>query len=401
MRVPFLKNSAVAPGEPAPATTAYIQLDPGAIESAFVAPKWLRDIGLTSWFAVGAVLLLGGVIALVAVTATITVPLILAGVIAAVAAPLISWQQKHGIPRGVATLLFLIAFLAVAAAFGWAVVSGIVSQEQASQGHIETAKQELGQWLDEHGGESGAGEEETGTETAGKVIDGAKTSVSTLMNGVVNAISGLAGIVFFLAMTLISLVFLLKDGPTIRRWGERHMGVPEPVARVIAGRVIGSLRGYFFGVTIIAAFNALVVGIGAVAFGVPLVATIMLVTFIAAYIPFIGAWAAGIFTVLIAFGADDPQTAVIGMIVVTLLANGMLQQLVQPIAYGAALGIHPLAALVATIGGGCLFGSIGLILGAPLVSAAVRISADLANARAEAASVGEQPPDIPMPVSGG
>jgi hypothetical protein len=31
------------------------------------------------------------------------------------------------------------------------------------------------------------------------------------------------------------------------------------------------------------------------------------------------------------------------MAVVQLLANGLLQQLVQPIAYGAALGIHPLA----------------------------------------------------------
>lgn len=401
MRVPFLRNRAVAPGETSPAATAYIQIDTGAIESAFVAPKWLRDIGLTSWFAVGAVLLLGGLVALVAVTATITIPLILAGVIAAVASPLISWQQRRGIPRGIATLLFLVAFVAIAALFGWAVISGIVSQEEASQGHIETAKQEIGQWLDDHGGTK-SDEGGTGTVTASKVIEGAKSSLSTLMNGVVNAISGLAGIVFFLAMMLISLVFLLKDGPTIRRWGERHMGVPEPVAHVIAGRVIGSLRGYFLGVTIIAAFNAAVVGLGAVVLGVPLVATIMLVTFIAAYVPFIGAWAAGIFTVLIAFGADDPQTAVVGMIIVTLLANGMLQQLVQPIAYGAALGIHPLAALVATIGGGCLFGSIGLILGAPLVSAAVRISADLASARAAEQSGGEQPgaepPEDPLPL---
>jgi predicted PurR-regulated permease PerM len=83
------------------------------------------------------------------------------------------------------------------------------------------------------------------------------------------------------------------------------------------------------------------------------------------------------------------------MIIIQLLANGILQQMVQPIAYGAALGIHPLAALVATIGGGCLFGAIGLILGAPLVSAVVRISADLANARAEeAAAAPEPPPDL-------
>ena len=68
-------------------------------------------------------------------------------------------------------------------------------------------------------------------------------------------------------------------------------------------------------------------------------------------------------------------------ITLALLANGALQQLVQPVAYGTALGIHPLAVLIVTIAGGSLFGTIGLILAAPLTSAAVHISADLARAR--------------------
>jgi predicted PurR-regulated permease PerM len=59
----------------------------------------------------------------------------------------------------------------------------------------------------------------------------------------------------------------------------------------------------------------------------------------------------------------------------------VLQQIVQPIAMGAALGIHPLAVLIVTIAGGALFGAAGLILAAPITSAVVRISADLARAR--------------------
>jgi predicted PurR-regulated permease PerM len=65
------------------------------------------------------------------------------------------------------------------------------------------------------------------------------------------------------------------------------------------------------------------------------------------------------------------------MAVLQLLGNGILQQLVQPIAYGAALGIHPLAVLIVTIAGGALFGAAGLILAAPLTSAAMHIAADL------------------------
>ena len=64
------------------------------------------------------------------------------------------------------------------------------------------------------------------------------------------------------------------------------------------------------------------------------------------------------------------------------LANGILQQMIQPIAFGAALGIHPLAVLIVTIAGGSLFGMIGLVLAAPLTSAATHISTDLARARA-------------------
>jgi predicted PurR-regulated permease PerM len=129
--------------------------------------------------------------------------------------------------------------------------------------------------------------------------------------------------------------------------------------------------------------------------GVPEVGAIMVINFVAAYIPYLGAWSAGAFTVLIALGAQGSATA-LAMAVVVLLANGILQQMIQPIAYGAALGIHPLAVLIVTIAGGSLFGAIGLILAAPLTSAVVRISADLGRVRAA-----EQPaePAAPPPVA--
>ena len=143
------------------------------------------------------------------------------------------------------------------------------------------------------------------------------------------------------------------------------MGVPLPIAHTITGRLLQSLRGYFFGVTIVAAFNAVVIGGGALLLGIPLAGTIAVVTFLGAYIPYLGAWTAGAFSVLLALGGAGTDAA-IAMAVLQLLANGILQQMVQPFAYGAALGIHPLAVLIVTIGGGALFGAAGLILAAPL-----------------------------------
>jgi predicted PurR-regulated permease PerM len=130
-----------------------------------------------------------------------------------------------------------------------------------------------------------------------------------------------------------------------------------------------------------------VVGLAALLLGVPLAGTIAIVTFVCAYIPYIGALVAGAFAVVLALGTEGTTTAAI-MLVVVILANGALQQILQPIAYGATLGIHPLVVLIVTIGAGSLFGMIGLVLAAPLTSAAVHISADLGAARLAAAVSG-------------
>ena len=232
-------------------------------------------------------------------------------------------------------------------------------------------------WLEDLGVNSSSAENAKNDASAS-----ATTVASTLLHGVADGVKELSSLFFFLAMMFLSLFFLLKDGPTIRAWGERRLGVPQSLAHTITGRVLQSLRGYFFGVTIVATFNAVVIGTGALILGVPLVGTIAVLTFLGAYIPYVGAWSAGIFGVLVALGGAGTDAA-IGMAVLQLLANGVLQQLVQPVAYGAALGIHPLAVLVVTIAGGCLFGTVGLILAAPMVSAITRISADVAQAQEE------------------
>ena len=75
-------------------------------------------------------------------------------------------------------------------------------------------------------------------------------------------VSALASLAAFPSFTALSLFFLLKDGPLIRRWTERHMGLPHEIGRTITGRTLQSLRGYFVGVTAVAVFNAVVIGLG-------------------------------------------------------------------------------------------------------------------------------------------
>ena len=127
---------------------------------------------------------------------------------------------------------------------------------------------------------------------------------------------------------------------------------------------------------------AVLIGGAALILGVPLAGTIAVVTFVGAYVPFVGAWVSGAFAVLIALSTGSTSDALI-MAVVALLANGVLQQMIQPFVMGATLSLNPLVVLVVTIGAGALFGMIGLTLAAPLTSAAVHISNDLRARRSD------------------
>jgi len=83
------------------------------------------------------------------------------------------------------------------------------------------------------------------------------------------------------------------------------------------------------------------------------------------------------------------------MLIIVLLANGLLQNVVQPIAMGATLRMNPLLILFVTISAGAFFGTAGLILAAPLTAAAIHISGDLAkvrNARTPASATSSAPP---------
>jgi putative heme transporter len=318
-------------------------------------------------------------------------PLITAAVIAAVASPLVGWLERRGLGGGLGAALLLATAVALAMGVVVLVLAGIASQFDDVRSHLAAARVTLGRWLEDLG-------------VAAGTADGAMRDVSTtvsdavpaLLRGLARGIESLSSLVFFLALTALSLFFLLKDGRVIRLWSERQLRVPPRVAHQMTGRVLQSLRGYFFGVTLVAAFNAVVVGAGALLLDVPLAGTIAAVTFLGAYVPYLGAWGAGAFSVLVALGGAGTGAAV-GMIVVQLLANGLLQQLVQPIVYGAALGIHPLAVLVVTIAGGSLFGAVGLILAAPLTAAAARIAGDLSRNDADGDGDGDATTGPPEP----
>jgi putative heme transporter len=355
----------------------------------FAAPTWLRDLGFSSWLLVGFVLIIVGVIWLLGETSTIVMPVLVAAVLGAVAGPGVGWLERHGVPRIGGAILVLLGIVAIGVLIFCLVFGGISAQSGDISAKVNQALDKLQGWLADVGVDN--------SQKAKQDVQQAGPGIrNTLLNGIAHGISGLSSLVFFLAFATLSTLFILKDGPVMHRFINRHMGVPERVANVVTTNIAQSLRNYFLGVTIIAAFNAVVIGGAALIIGVPLAGTIAVVTFVGAYIPYLGAWTAGGFAVLIALGSQGTAAAA-AMAVVSLLANGALQQMIQPLVMGATLGLNPLVVLVVTIGGGTLFGMVGLTLAAPLTSAAVHISDEL-RGRSNESEVSE--PAVPEMVPG-
>jgi putative heme transporter len=384
----FSRKSADAESEPVAAAPSVVQIDATALSRVFSAPMWLRDLGLLAWFLVGVGLVLFGLTWLLGLTSTIVDPVMVGAILATVAGPLVTTMQRHRIPRAAGAGIVLLGLIAIGIVIALLVFGGLYDQSAEIKAAASEAVDKVQSWLDD------VGIQNTDS-TADDAKGGAAQAGGTLLQGVADGIAGLTSFIFFVTFAVFSTFFLLKDGPTVRAFINRSIGVPAAVATTITGNVILSLRRYFLGVTIVAAFNAVVVGIGAYLLDVPLWGTIAVVTFVTAYVPFIGAFVSGAFAVILTLSAQGTTAAVI-MLVIVLLANGLLQNIVQPIAFGATLDLNPLAVLIVTIGFGCLFGMIGLVLGAPLTSAALHISRELAAAKAlEAAGEAERapPPD--------
>jgi putative heme transporter len=381
------------PAEPDGPTV--VQIDATSLSRVFSAPMWLRDLGLLAWFLVGVGILLFGLVWLLGLTSTITMPVVVGAILATVAGPLVSRMQRRGLPRIAGAAIVLLGLIALGVLIGILVLGGLVEQSDEIKESASEAADKVEGWLDDAGVDDVSGTKED-------VESGTSSTGATLLQGVAKGIEGLTSLVFFITFSVFATFFLLKDGPTVRRFIDGHLGVPVTVASTITANVIKSMRRYFLGVSIVAAFNAVVVGIGALVLGVPLAGTIAVVTFVTAYVPFIGAFVSGAFAVILTLSSQGTEDAAI-MLVIVILANGLLQNVVQPIAFGATLELNPLVVLIVTIGFGSLFGMLGLVLAAPLTSAALHISRELAQAKAfeaEAeAAAGRAPPDEPDPVA--
>ncbi|MFF5176550.1 AI-2E family transporter [Micromonospora sp. NPDC000316] len=174
-------------------------------------------------------------------------------------------------------------------------------------------------------------------------------------------------------LALVLLFFLLKDGRSMWQWVLSRTTGPNRLLVAEAGRGgWQTLGAYSRGTMLIAAIDALGIGLALVVLRVPLALPLALITFLGGFVPIIGATVAGAVAVLVALAANGPTTALL-----TLAAVIAVQQiegnLLEPLVMKRQVRLHPAVILVAVTAGTLIAGIAGAFVSVPITAVLWRI----------------------------
>jgi predicted PurR-regulated permease PerM len=301
-----------------------------------------------------------------AMVASLALAVAAALLLAALLVPLVDLLVRARVPRGLACFLAVFGLVAVLGFIGTLFGVGFARELDTLRSEITGVVDDLRNWLIT--GPLPVDEAQVNRITA-DVGEQFRRIGSQLTRGAANVIEAVGlGL-----LTLVLLFFLLRDGRAMTWWllgglSDHHRGCGERAA--LAGW--RALQSYVRGSAIIAAVDATGIGLGLVILGVPLALPLTLITFVASFVPLVGATVAGALAVLVALAAKGPVTAVLVLVVVLLVQN-LEGNLLEPLVLGRAVRLHPAVILLAVAAGALVAGVGGALLATPLTAMTHRV----------------------------
>ncbi len=201
-----------------------------------------------------------------------------------------------------------------------------------------------------------------------KALDWLQKSQGKIASGALGAASSIGNFVTGLLITLFASFFFLFDGGRIFNWFVRLLPKPaQPKSVAAAVNGWNSLVQYVRVQVLVAAIDAVGIGIGALVLGIPLAFPLTVLVFLASFIPLVGAVLTGVIAVLVALVSKGLVSAII-MLIVVVAVQQLEGNVLQPFLMGKAVAVHPLAVVLAVTGGGVLFGIPGALFAVPFVA---------------------------------
>jgi predicted PurR-regulated permease PerM len=306
---------------------------------------------------VGVVLLARGASRLMMVV----LPVIIALLLTTLLLPAARWLQARGWrPAPASASVTLVALLVF---FGlWAlIIPGVLSQSDDLFTNVQDGARQAVSVLEPLG---------VGRQDVDKAIDEGLKSVqgtavaNEVLTGAVLLTQWAAAVILIVVLTF----FFVKDGGRLWEWVlELFHEDRQPVLREVGERSWTALSAYVQGVFLVATIDAVLIGAALLIVGVPVAVPLIVLTFIGAFFPVIGAFVAGAAAVLVALVANGLPAALV-IFAVIIAVQQLEGNVFYPVVVGRKLQLHPVGILLALTAGGVLAGVVGAFLAVPIAA---------------------------------
>ncbi|GAA1421703.1 AI-2E family transporter [Agrococcus citreus] len=311
------------------------------------------------------VIAVAGVVFAMTQLTLVMIPVTIALILASAFLPAMRWMRRRGVPSWLATAIALLTIVAVLGGVIWLIVNAVRSQLDEL---VERASEGIDRVLDWISTLPFAPTEEQIQQGRDAVIDFATSA--QFGSGAAAGVGAAANFLTGFALMVVILFFFLKDGPRIWEFllrpfeGERYAR-----GRRIGEKTVETLGGYVRGTAIVAAVDAIGIGVVLAIAQVPLALPLAVLVFLLAFVPLVGATIAGALATLVALVANGEVVALV-VLGAVVLVNQLEGNFLQPVVMGRSLRLHALVILIALTIGTVLGGIVGAVLSVPIAAVA-------------------------------
>ncbi len=295
----------------------------------------------------------------------VVLPVVLALFVSTLLWPAAKFLRAHKWPPALASIAVVLAFLALVIGVGAVIIVPVATQVEDVTDGVSGGIESVQEWL--AGPPLNLGDDQVGAaldEGLAKLQEKAGDIVGIVLGGVTTI--GNALITLILILTLV--FFYLKDGPRLLPWLEQQTGRRSaPHIAELGKRYYHSLSSFMRTVIIVGLIDGVLIGVGLLLIGVPLVLPLAVLTFLGAFVPIIGAFVAGGVAVLVAL-VSEGFTAALIVLVIIVVVQQLEGSVFAPLLQGKSLQLHGAVVILAVIAGGSVAGITGAFLSVPVAA---------------------------------
>src|SRR5215212_2809078 len=293
----------------------------------------------------------------------IVLPIIVALLASTLLLPIVRWLKRRRVPDALAAALAMLAAVLALAAVLTAIAPSLGSQFGDLRTRSEDGVRQVTDELAKPPFNLSEREIRDRVDTGLKRL---RENSGPLARGLSSGAVLLGELLTGLIVAVLLCFFMLKDGEQMWAWLLRLVREgSRDDAEEVGTRVYTALAGYVRGIAMVGFVDAILIAIGLLIIGVPLIVPPAVITFFAAFVPLIGAFVAGLLAVLVALvsGGVVDALLVLGVIVLVQQVEG---HLLYPLLMSRAVHLHPAVIVVSLAAGGILAGIVGVFLAVPV-----------------------------------